>query len=265
MSFLSKARRNAANDDVSRLLDPQYSPSRASKPIVKDTNGDFHDPDYRPFTPISPPPRSTSPRRHSLPRPYWETISMAEDDHADEDDDEDACDERRLSDGYAYSSMYAHRRSSGQYRRDNRYPYASPSSYTPAYSSFSCSPSSVVDYSPPNSYESRASSPLYEDDSENLNEKQGWAAVLRRRRKDKGRNKEMEDFDEDNQADVSPPPRETTLATISETVAKRDEYVPTCGDVFQRHWQTFCLAFNLSIFRAQRRLKHQIIALMATR
>jgi hypothetical protein len=263
MSFLSRPRRNAVHDDLSRLLDPQYSPSRTSNPILKDTNGDFHDPDYRPFIPISP-PRPVSPRRHTQPRPYWETISMTDDDHRDDDDDDDACDERRLSDGYAYSSMYAHRRSSGQYRRDSRYSYASPSSYTPAYSSFSRSPSSVVDYSPPSSYESRASSSLYEDDAENLNEKQGWAAVLRLKRKDKARNKEMEDFDEDDQMDVSPA-REPALATISEAVVKKDEYVPTCGDIFQRQWQTLCLAFNLSVFRAQRRLKHHIIALMATR
>ncbi|KAF9447425.1 hypothetical protein P691DRAFT_776145 [Macrolepiota fuliginosa MF-IS2] len=272
MTFLSRARRNALNDDVSRLLDPQYSPSNKYPSLVKDIHGDFHDPDYRPFTPISP-PRSHSPRRVSSPRPYWETLSITDDDHTnDDDDDDDACDERRLSDGYAYSSRYAHRSSSGHYRRDNRYSYSYahpyPSSYTPSYASYSYSPSTLAESSSPTSWDSEAT--VLSEESFNEKEKHGWSGVLKRKRKDKGKERELDETREDDEH-VEPIPEATSSPTPEfapepqlDVVAHKEEYVPTCGDVFQRHWQTFCLAFNLSVFRAQRRMKHRVHSLLST-
>lgn len=272
MAFLSsKARRNAFNDDLSRLLDPQYSPSNKYPTIIKDIHGDFHDPDYRPFTPISP-PRSHSPRRISSPRPYWETISMTDDDHTNDDEDDDACDERRLSDGYAYSSRYAHRRSSGQYRRDNRYSYAHSyahsytPSYNPSYTTYSCSPSTLAESSSPMSYDFEAT--VLNEEPFNEKEKQGWSGVLRRKRKDKGKERELDQAHEDDEHvdSISPATSSPTTAPapVPDPVVTKEEYVPTCGEVFQRHWQTFCLAFNLSIFRAQRRMKHRVHSLMCT-
>ncbi|KAF5358300.1 hypothetical protein D9756_001217 [Leucocoprinus leucothites] len=265
MAFLSsKARRHAPNDDVSRLLDPAYSTYSKYSPIVKDSHGNFHDPDYRPFTPISP-PRSVSPRRVSSPRPYWETISMTDDDNTNDDEDEDdACDERRLSDGYAYSSRYAHRRSSGQYRRESRYTYAH--SYTPSYTTYSYTPSTLVGLSPPTSYESEVTvldeEPFGEKDKQSCT----WTGVLKRRRKDKGKEREKEEVTREDEYEYTPSTPSSIPASthMLEHVATKEEYVPTCGEVFQRHWQTLCLAFNLSVFRAQRRMKHRVHSLMST-
>lgn len=270
MAFLSsKARRNAPNDDVSRLLDPTYATTSRYTPIVKDSHGDFHDPDYRPFNPISPPPRSVSPRRISSPRPYWETISMTDDDQNDDEEEDDACDERRFSDGYAYSSRYAHRRSSGQYRRDSRYPYAHSyaHSYTPSYATFSYTHSTLAEYSPPTSYDSEVT--VLDEEPFGEKEKQKWSGKLMRRRKDKGKEKEKEEMtreeDEDEYTTLSVASPIPTPALVPEPrVVKQDEYVPTCGEVFQRHWQTLCLSFNLSVFRAQRRMKHRVHSLMST-
>ncbi|KXN91460.1 hypothetical protein AN958_00722 [Leucoagaricus sp. SymC.cos] len=261
MAFLSsKARRNALHDDVSRLLDSSYNTLNRYSAVVKDSHGDFHDPDYRPFIPITP-PRSVSPRRVSSPRPYWETISMTEDDQTnDDEDDEDACDERRLSDGYAYSSRYAYRRSSGQYRRDTRYsyPHSYAHSYTPSYTTYSYTPSTLAECSPPTSYDSEAT--FLDEEPFGEKEKQGWTGVLRRKRKERGKEKEeVREEDEPECTPSSPVP-----SSVYPPVATKEEYVPTCGEVFQRHWQTLCLAFNLSVFRAQRRMKHRVHSLMST-
>lgn len=188
---------------------------------------------------------------------------MTDDDNAnDEDEEDDACDERRLSDGYAYSSRYAHRHSSGHYRRDNRYPYAYAyaSSYTPSYTTYSYTPSTLAEYSPPTSYESEVTVLNEEDEFFGEKEKQGWAGVLKRKRKDKGKEKEKEETRQDNDFECTSSP----IVTATPTVAKKEEYVPTCGEVFQRHWQTLCLAFNLSVFRAQRRIKHRVHSLVST-
>ena len=208
-------RHSTANDDIS-LLHPVDSPHAKYAPAVKDSRGHFHDPDYRPF---SPPP------------PHWHALSSASlpTDNADDNDDDN--DDRRLSDGYAYSTVWAHRRvSHHHHRRDTSY----------------YSPSALADYSPPTSYSSAATVLTQEP----LHEK-SWASVLKRRRKEKG---EQQTCDED--------PVSSFLPTLPQP--KQEEYVPTCGEVFQRRWQTLCLAFNLSVFRAQRRVKHRVHSFMAS-
>lgn len=208
-------RRTAANDDISRLLHPPYSPLAKYAPAVRDSRGHFHDPDYRPF---SPPP------------PHWHPLSPASlaGDNDNDDDDGDDDDDRRLSDGYAYSSVWAHRRVS-HHRRDISY----------------YSPSSLPDYSPPTSYSS-AATVLNHDP---LPEK-SWTGVLKRRRRDKC-DQQTGDEDPVSSFPTFPQPRQ-------------EEHVPTCGEVFQRRWQTLCLAFNLTIFRAQRRVKHRVHSFMAS-
>ncbi|KAJ3560754.1 hypothetical protein NP233_g10628 [Leucocoprinus birnbaumii] len=202
---------------------------------------------------------------------------MTDDDHTnDDEDDDDACDERRLSDGYAYSSRYAHRRSSGQYRRDlryNTYAHSYAHSYTPSsYATYSYTPSTLAELSPPTSYDSEATI-LNEEPFVGEKDKQScsWTGVLRRRRKDKGKEKEKEEVtrEEDEEEHYSPSTSPIPAAVSQSTpapearVLKQDEYVPTCGEVFQRHWQTLCLAFNLSVFRVQRRMKHRVHSLMS--
>ncbi len=187
---------------------------------------------------------------------------MTEDDNTnDEDEDEDACDERRLSDGYAYSSRYAHRRSSGQYRRDNRYSY--PHSYTQTYTCYSHTPSTLAEYSSsPTSCDSEAT--VFSEEPFGDKEKQGWSGVLRRKRKDKGKEKEKEETRDEDEYPEQCTPTLIPLAPMSDPVVNKEEYVPTCNEIFQRHWQTLCLAFNLSVFRAQRRMKHRVHSLMST-
>jgi hypothetical protein len=177
----------------------------------------------------------------------------------DDDEDDSARDDysapaRHFSTGYTYASpRYASRRSSGQYRREQRHSYTYAPSYTPNYIYYT--PASLSEHaSSPTSFDSEATA--FDDGLLEDKEKEGWTSKLRRRKGDRGKERE------DSQGDTTKEPKQEQ-STPSSTVDK-DEHVPTCNEAFQEHWQILKLRFNLSMFRTQRRLKHYVHSLASS-
>ncbi|KAM6500089.1 hypothetical protein JOM56_003103 [Amanita muscaria] len=133
----SPMKRNALNSDISRILDPSYSPAGSNQPlsVYVDRHGNIHDPDYRQFPTI--PNEDTSPR-----------------DPTDDDDDATPID----NDFYSHLTN-AYNRAGNAYaknKRNNQYSQYSHiyASYRSPYHYFSTPAPTSSSYSPPTSYDS---------------------------------------------------------------------------------------------------------------
>ena len=291
LSMHSSTKQQSRAADISRLLDPSYFPTSASKggyvspQAYVDPYGDLHDPDYRHF-PTSFPSSSSSPsKRHNnnnSPRPHWELTldnENALDDSADEVDQEDFF--------FLSTSTAAHPQNHSRYSaRRSSY----NSSRRPRDSSFSTYSSNY--YSPtgtistlPTSYESDKTVLSRCSDADEKKSKN-------RRRLSKG-DKEKEKEREESWVGSGPtsvvaaaetyytgslyrsrdlpPTREeaeddqhvrlgssTILAKGSIIRNKEVDFVPTCSQSLRRQWQALSLRFRFGVFRAQRKVMRRV-------
>jgi len=233
--------KHAIAEDISRILDPSYSPTKQTHSIAVlyvDGHHVLYDPDYRDF-PANTPPRSA--KCHSAGTYYSSTNYPLWADHAvdDEEIDEDSCLRR------SPSSL----RSSSTTVSRNNFATSSPRISSPPsyhYSSYSSYHSDDI-LSTSFSYTSP------------FEEKEKQASRLSAMRKRCSSKKELLDT-------PTPVTRSLLPTTVEEedapeAVAKddSDECVPTCTQTLQRQWQARSLAFQ---FGAQRWMKQRVHSLL---
>ncbi|KAF8634516.1 hypothetical protein AX15_000848 [Amanita polypyramis BW_CC] len=283
-------KRDVLHSDITRILDPSYAPTAAKLPpaVYVDTHGNIHDPDYRQFPTIAPPPSQ------SLP---------------DDDDDVTPVDNdfySHLTNAYNRSgNAHVHPR-----QRYNRYSHIY-ASYRSPYHYFS-TPATTSSGSPPGSYESdttvldEADDSTFVDDShchintfkKKLSKRRGsgssnsnsltsspsrrhkstedrrpsWpvSETLPRVSDDESRHGHLpphEELDERDQFSSHLPPSDTddfgrSYQQPSHLDSEKQEWTPTCTQNLRRQWQALSLRFRFSLFRAQRRVKRRIQGLI---
>jgi len=235
--------KHAIAEDISRILDPSYSPTKQTHSIAVlyvDGHRVLHDPDYRDF-PVITPPRSA--KRHSAGAYYSPTNYPLWADHAvdDEEIDEDSC----------------LRRSPSSLR--------SPSA-TVSRNNFATSPR----ISSPPSYHYSSYSSYHSDDilstsfshTSPFEEKEKQPSRLSAMHKRCSSKKEL--LDTPTPVTHSLLPTAVEEEDAPEAVAKddSDECVPTCTQTLKRQWQARSLAFRFGVFRAQRWMKQRVHSLL---
>ncbi|KAJ8463672.1 hypothetical protein ONZ45_g17498 [Pleurotus djamor] len=250
--------------DIDRLLDPAYSsssPSSSSNAAYVDHHGNLHDPDFRHFPSYSPTKRrsvSVNSAHYPYSRPQWELGSAV-----DEDDDEEDVQERRYSNNYYNKrhSMYATSRYAPSYPTTT-YTYisspisSSPTSYSSEETALDDSPldSSFLSDNEPQPLHRRCVSRLRgsrtrhqsqtRDEKKRLSEKVDEAPVRR--------------SIESTRSDTR-----TLAAVEDQEEEEQEEYTPTCTQSLQRQWSCFALRWRLGVFRAKKRVRRRLSAVVS--
>ncbi|KAK2459504.1 hypothetical protein APHAL10511_008488 [Amanita phalloides] len=274
--------RNAIHGDLARILDPSYAPASANLPPTAyvDRHGYLHDPDYRHFPAISPPPSQPS---------------SDDDDTVPVDNDFYA----HISNAYDRAgNAYVHPR-----KRYDQYSYIY-ASYRSPYHYFT-TPTTASSSSPPTSFESDATVFDEADDSAFLDDSHSHVNTLKkklgkrrssssqsstcspsRKRRSEDRRSSCStaaetsprvsveespqrrlsphnELDEHYSSLHTPPPhhdfdRSHQQSHLESEKHDHQEWTPTCTQNLQRQWQAISLRVRFSVFRAQRRVKRRI-------
>jgi hypothetical protein len=251
--------------DIARLLDPSYSsPSYASSAPYVDRHGDLHDPDYRHFPAVTPPPLT----HVKATRPRW-VINSNDDVFAVDEDDQDLD---------SFSTRLDTRRSPDRRHRDSVSTYR-PASYS---SSF---PHSFL--TPPTSLESN-DTVLGDVDEFPFDDEKDKKCPIAAVKKASGKSRssrlskapiqteKVQPEEERHIIDPSPndpPPQDyiptdyaqdpewTSVPSFSSGSRKADSFFsnrPTCTQSLRRQWQSVNLSFRLRVFRFKRRVRRVI-------
>lgn len=277
--------------DISRLLDPAYSPSNTTptKAAYVDHHGDLHDPDFRHFPSASSSSRNSPTKRraasthsasHAFARPQWELGTLYDDVDEfalDEDEDDDASNSNNHYDSYA--SPFSQRAS--RYVRD---PYSRTS---PIYTYSS--------YHYPTSTYSYASSPVssspisYSSDETALNDSPSDGSPLSdeplplhrrcvsRLRASRPRHRSQSRDEKRLSESIEEAPTRRSIESArseartlapgnndaeEEEEEPQEEFTPTCAQALKRQWSCLALRWRLGVFRAKKKVRRRLSAVV---